>query len=385
MSVKSEGDLPSNADRQFSEHNLIVNYLPQSLTNEELLALFNRVGPVKMAKVIRNRTTGVSYGFGFVEYENQADAQKAITALNGIQLQNKRIKVAIARQGENIKGANLYIKYLPKNYFAKDLEDLFGEYGTVIQARVLMDNITGLSRGIGFVLFSTRDEATKAKEVLDGKAPPGHSQALSVKFAEENKVTKQQTDLAAVIPPTGLYRPFLNVSPAMQHLPSNLSLTAQIPISPVGRTPLLPRPQSPFVAGFGEGYQNNFGGGPVRSSLATQRFGAMPYRPVAPPNVPVSAESNGATSATNSDGPVLFVYNIGNNTDERALWQLFSPYGSIRRVNVIRDYEKQQGKGYGFVTMFDYQEALHAIQHLNGFVLADKPLQVSLKTSKGAK
>jgi len=125
----------------------------------------------------------------------------------------------------------------------------------------------------------------------------------------------------------------------------------------------------------------------LRSSLMAQRFNPMPYRPVVPPAVPPThpPAGNGTGAAADPDGHVLFVYNIGTNTDERSLWQLFSPYGSIKKVNVVRDFEKQQGKGYGFVTMFDYQEALYAIQQLNGFVYVDKPLQVSLKCPKPAK
>lgn len=384
-STSDETQSNEQSAKSYSDHNLIVNYLPQSTTNEELATLFSSVGPVKMAKVIRNRVTGISYGFGFVEYENESDAQKSIDALNGLQLQNKRIKVAIARQGENIKGANLYIRYLPKNFFPKDLEELFGPYGNIVQARVLMDNITGLSRGIGFVLFTSRDEATQAKEALDGKAPPGHTQALSIKFAEENKVVKQPQAMP-FIPPGGPFQPYMPMLPGgVPRIPS-----AVPPSGPMGGQ--MPTPvghQGPFVDGFGEGYQNNFGGGPLRSSLMAQRFNhPMPYRPVVPPAVPPTRtpDANGAgAAATDPDGYALFVYNIGVNTDERSLWQLFSPYGSIKKVNVVRNFEKQQGKGYGFVTMFDYQEALYAIQQLNGFVYADKPLQVSLKCQKAAK
>lgn len=385
-SDETQSNEQSNQAKNYSDHNLIVNYLPQSTTNEELATLFSSVGPVKMAKVIRNRVTGISYGFGFVEFENESDAQKAIDALNGLQLQNKRIKVAIARQGENIKGANLYIRYLPKNFFPRDLEELFGPYGNIVQARVLMDNITGLSRGIGFVLFSSRDEATRAKEALDGKAPPGHTQALSIKFAEENKMVKQPQAMP-FIPPGGAFQPYMPILPGVASIPSAVPMGSPMP-TPVARPPPMQRPPGPFVDGFGEGYQNNFGGGPLRSSLMTQRFNPMPYRPVVPPAVPPTQtpDANGAGAvATNPDGYVLFVYNIGTNTDERSLWQLFSPYGSIKKVNVVRDFEKQQGKGYGFVTMFDYQEALCAIQQLNGFVYVDKPLQVSLKCPKAGK
>lgn len=78
-------------------------------------------------------------------------------------------------------------------------------------------------------------------------------------------------------------------------------------------------------------------------------------------------------------GFVLFVYNIGGDTDEFALWQMFSPYGAVKKVSVVKDVIKNQGKGYGFVTMANYEEALFAIQQLNGYNFNGKTLQVSFK------
>jgi RNA recognition motif-containing protein len=101
---------------------------------------------------------------------------------------------------------------------------------------------------------------------------------------------------------------------------------------------------------------------------------------VSTPAAAAAAVSTGA-AASNEKGYVLFVYNIGPDTDEFALWQLFSPYGVVQRVNVIRDSQKKVGKGYGFVTMANYDEAVWAIQNLNGYTYTgNKPLQVSFKS-----
>jgi len=102
--------------------NLIVNYLPQNLTDDEFRALFMKHGHVTASKVVRDRATGYSYGFGFIDYATEAEAERAVQALNGSQLQHKRIKVAFSRQGDNIKGANLYIRQLPKSATVHDLE-----------------------------------------------------------------------------------------------------------------------------------------------------------------------------------------------------------------------------------------------------------------------
>lgn len=59
--------------------------------------------------------TGYSYGFGFVNYAKAEDAATAINTLNGLQVQNKRLKVSFARpSGEEIKETNLYVTNLPR-------------------------------------------------------------------------------------------------------------------------------------------------------------------------------------------------------------------------------------------------------------------------------
>jgi len=76
-----------------SKTNLIVNYLPQTMTQEEIRSLFASIGEVESCKLIRDKITGQSLGYGFVNYHRAEDAEKAINTLNGLRLQNKTIKV----------------------------------------------------------------------------------------------------------------------------------------------------------------------------------------------------------------------------------------------------------------------------------------------------
>lgn len=89
-----------------------------------------------------------------------------------------------------------------------------------------------------------------------------------------------------------------------------------------------------------------------------------------------------ATNAVNGTGWCLFVYNLAPDTEENLLWQLFGPFGAVQSVKVIRDLQTNKCKGFGFVTMTNYDEALVAIQSLNGYTLGTRVLQVSFKTSK---
>ena len=65
---------------------LYVGGLPYSTTEQQLQELFSQHGSVTSAKIITDRYTGQSRGFGFVEMATSEEAQKAITALNGTQM-----------------------------------------------------------------------------------------------------------------------------------------------------------------------------------------------------------------------------------------------------------------------------------------------------------
>lgn len=86
-----------------------------------------------------------------------------------------------------------------------------------------------------------------------------------------------------------------------------------------------------------------------------------------------------------TSGWCIFIYNLGQDADESILWQMFGPFGAVTNVKVIRDFNTNKCKGFGFVTMTNYEEAAMAIASLNGYRLGDKILQVSFKTSKGHK
>ena len=89
----------------------------------------------------------------------------------------------------------------------------------------------------------------------------------------------------------------------------------------------------------------------------------------------------GTTPTVNGSGWCLFVYNLAPETEENILWQLFGPFGAVQNVKVIRDLQTNKCKGFGFVTMTNYDECLVAIQSLNGYTLGNRVLQVSFKTN----
>jgi len=343
--------------------NLIINYLPQTLTDDEFRSMFQSVGPVKSTRIVRDRDTGYSHGYGFVDYENAEDAYRAIETLNGLKLKNKTLKVAYSRTGEDIKGASLYIANVPRDLTSEDLKQIFEPFGKIIQSRVAVDKHTNLSKGIAFVLYSKNSEAQAAIEGLHEKPIPGRTEKLSVNFTDKNYNKPR--------PPPGA------AAPLMGHSGRGYGRGAYARGGPYRH-----------IGGYGDmagyGYDDYFDdshygrygygsrgmGGPLRMSggrgtAARHRFNPM--------------HQGGSTSGDVPEGNILFVYNIGTDADERVLWQLFAPFGAVQKVNIIMDKEKQQCKGYGFVTMTNYQDAVCAIENLDGYYHNGKALQVSFK------
>ncbi|XP_026667892.1 ELAV-like protein 2 isoform X16 [Ceratina calcarata] len=318
------GSTLGQTSQEESKTNLIVNYLPQSMTQDEIRSLFSSIGEVESCKLIRDKLTGQSLGYGFVNYHRPEDAEKAIITLNGLRLQNKTIKVSYARpSSEAIKGANLYVSGLPKNMTQQDLENLFSPYGRIITSRILCDNITGLSKGVGFIRFDQRVEAERAIQELNGTVPKGSNEPITVKFANNPSNNNK------ALPPLAAY--------------------------------LAPQATRRY-------------GGPIHHPT-----GRFRYSPLAGD---LLANSMLPGNAMNGSGWCIFVYNLAPETEENVLWQLFGPFGAVQSVKVIRDLQTNKCKGFGFVTMTNYDEAVVAIQSLNGYTLGNRVLQVSFKTNK---
>ncbi|XP_017949296.1 ELAV-like protein 2 isoform X10 [Xenopus tropicalis] len=314
-----------SSNTEDSKTNLIVNYLPQNMTQEELKSLFGSIGEIESCKLVRDKITeGQSLGYGFVNYIDPKDAEKAINTLNGLRLQTKTIKVSYARPSSaSIRDANLYVSGLPKTMTQKELEQLFSQYGRIITSRILVDQVTGVSRGVGFIRFDKRIEAEEAIKGLNGQKPPGATEPITVKFAN-------------------------NPSQKVNH-----TILSQLYQSPNRRYP-----------------------GPLAQQA--QRFSR--FSPMTIDGMTSLAGINFPGHA--GTGWCIFVYNLAPDADESILWQMFGPFGAVTNVKVIRDFNTNKCKGFGFVTMTNYDEAAMAIASLNGYRLGDRVLQVSFKTSK---
>ncbi|CAF1279494.1 unnamed protein product [Rotaria sordida] len=335
--------------------NLIINYLPQTMTQDEIKDLFGSIGAIESCKLVRDKTTGQSLGYGFVNFIRIEDAEKAVKTMNGLRLQNKTIKVSFARpSSESIKFSNLYISNLPRSMTQSELESLFADFGCIISSKILCNPKAGASKSVGFIRFDQRTEAEVAISKLNGTIPKGFTDPITVKFANTPNAVKSMIGLPLA--------------------PSYLSS--------------IPTPQQPVLTTVP----------PIRQQLnryrETHERSKYRYSPLSPADffaaaatasyLPTAASTTTLTSSTDitSVGWCIFVYNLAPETEENMLWQLFGPFGAVQNVKIIRDFQTQKCKGFGFVTMTNYDEALMAINSLNGFTLGNRVLQVSFKTNK---
>ena len=81
--------------------NMYVSNLGYHTTDDDLKKLFEQFGSVSSAKVITDRETGRSRGFGFVEMSSNDDAEQAMKGLNGKDVEGRQIAVSVAREKED--------------------------------------------------------------------------------------------------------------------------------------------------------------------------------------------------------------------------------------------------------------------------------------------
>ena len=85
--------------------NIYVSNIAYTTTDEELQNAFATFGTVESARIIKDRMTGRSRGFGFVEMPNDEEARKALEGVNGVEMLGRRINAREARVREEGAGA----------------------------------------------------------------------------------------------------------------------------------------------------------------------------------------------------------------------------------------------------------------------------------------
>lgn len=81
----------------------------------------------------------------------------------------------------------LFVGNLSFNTTENDLHDAFAAYGTVVEANLMVDRVSGRPRGFGFVTMSTPEEAQRAIEGMHGKALDGRNLTVNIARPREER------------------------------------------------------------------------------------------------------------------------------------------------------------------------------------------------------
>ncbi|XP_038705036.1 polyadenylate-binding protein RBP47-like [Tripterygium wilfordii] len=138
---------------------------------------FASTGEITSIKLIRNKQTGLSEGYGFVEFFTHATAEKVLQSYTGILMPNTeqpfRLNWATFSTGEkrsdNCPDVSIFVGDLASDVTDSLLHETFAsKYPSVKAAKVVIDSGTGRSKGYGFVRFGDDNERTQAMTEMNG-------------------------------------------------------------------------------------------------------------------------------------------------------------------------------------------------------------------------
>uniref|UniRef100_A0A7N8X1A8 RNA binding motif, single stranded interacting protein 2b n=1 Tax=Mastacembelus armatus TaxID=205130 RepID=A0A7N8X1A8_9TELE len=180
----------NSGGEQLSKTNLYIRGLHPGTTDQDLVKLCQPYGKIVSTKAILDKTTNKCKGYGFVDFDSPASAQKAVTALKagGVQAQ-------MAKQQEQ-DPTNLYISNLPLSMDEQELENMLKPFSQAISTRILRD-ANGTSRGVGFARMESTEKCEAIIQHFNGKyikIPPGvpvPSEPLLCKFADGGQKKRQ--------------------------------------------------------------------------------------------------------------------------------------------------------------------------------------------------
>lgn len=198
-------------------NNVYVKNLSESITDDDLKKIFGEHGAITSAVVMRD-ADGKSKCFGFVNFENPDDAARAVEALNGKKFDDKEWYVGKAQKKsereqelksqfeqtakevvDKYQGVNLYVKNLDDSIDDDKLKEMFSDFGTITSCKVMRDP-SGISRGSGFVAFTTPEEASRALSEMNGKMVISKPLYVALAQRKEERRARLQAQFAQMRP-----------------------------------------------------------------------------------------------------------------------------------------------------------------------------------------
>jgi len=346
FSQTSDTEFNSSEDRRT---NLIINYLPPTLQEDELLSLFSTSGKIEKVRIMKNYD-GTTKGYGFVKFFHQQDAEDAIKKFDGFDFKGKTLKVAFSRPGGSRDNANLFVTHLPSKWTSESLGQHFSMFGEVVEARILERD--GNSRLCGFVRFNKPEDALDALRHRHNWTPPGAHRQLKVTLATKPKRFDSR-----------------NGSRQSYHIPT--------------RSNSISRMNSPGYGYDYGGYYNR-----TQSFPSTDYVNQDYYQPINPDDLfdkgssveyskNITKEKDFESERSKSCDSSIFVYNMPTIFTMKDVKNLCVKYGDIQDVKLQEDL-KGQSLGMAFVTFTDPSHPAKTRDGLSGCKILENQIEVQI-------
>ncbi|KAF7210024.1 embryonic polyadenylate-binding protein [Nothobranchius furzeri] len=159
--------------------NIFIKNMDESIDNKALYDTFSAFGNILSCKVVCDEKG--SKGYGFVHFETQEAANRAIETMNGMLLNDRKVFVGHFKSRKErevefgtkvVKFTNVYIKNFGEDLTDEKLKEMFSAFGRTLSVRVMKDE-KSRSRGFGFVNYAHHEDAQKAVEGMNGKEISG--------------------------------------------------------------------------------------------------------------------------------------------------------------------------------------------------------------------
>ncbi|XP_066232053.1 polyadenylate-binding protein 4 isoform X1 [Saccopteryx leptura] len=359
---------------------LYVGDLHSDVTEAMLYEKFSPAGPVLSIRVCRDMITRRSLGYAYVNFQQPADAERALDTMNFDVIKGKPIRIMWSQRDPSLRKSgvgNVFIKNLDKSIDNKALYDTFSAFGNILSCKVVCDE--NGSKGYAFVHFETQEAADKAIEKMNGmllndrKVFVGRFKSRKEREAELGAKAKEFTNV--YIKNFGEEMDDESLKELFSQFGKTLSV--KVMRDPSGKS-----------KGFGfVSYEKHEDANKAVEEMNGKEIsGKVIFVGRAQKKVERQAELKRKFEQLKQErisryqGVNLYIKNLDDTIDDEKLRKEFSPFGSITSAKVM--LEDGRSKGFGFVCFSSPEEATKAVTEMNGRIVGSKPLYVALAQRK---
>lgn len=359
---------------------LYVGDLHPEITEAMLFEKFSHAGPVLSIRVCRDVVTRRSLGYAYVNFQQPADAERALDTMNFDVLRGRPMRIMWSQRDPSLRRSgvgNIFIKNLDKSIDNKALYDTFSAFGNILSCKVVL-NEEGNSRGFGFVHFETQESADMAIQKVNGMLLNDKKVFVGLFVSRKDRLREQ-----------GLEQKFTNVY--VKNFGDDFTETQLLELfSPYGTIVshvVMKDHGSGRCLGFGfvSFSEHEMAAKAVDELNGTDINGRRLYcgraqkRKERMMELQRKHEAEKLERYTKYQGVNLYVKNLEDEVDDERLRKEFSKFGNITSAKVMRnEANPAHSKGFGFVCFSSPEEATKAVTEMNGRIIVTKPLYVAL-------